>query len=109
MTYLVTRTRKRKEEMETATPIRPVGVGDHVKVVTESYEERDALVTTVHGTFPEEGKPGFIPCINVVYISSDPAKRDPYGQQVERMSSLQHFSQGPGGMPKPGRFWVNAE
>jgi hypothetical protein len=42
-----------------------------------------------------------------MYVSADDGKRDPYGRQAERMSSLQHYSQGPNGMPKPGRYWTN--
>jgi len=83
--------------------VSPIAAGDPVKVVTEDYEERMALVTVVHGQFREDGPP---PCINVVYVSSDPSKRDPYGQQLERMSSLQHHS-AVTNMPKPGRYWVN--
>ncbi len=82
--------------------VKPVAVGDSVKVVTEDYEERTALVTCVHGEF----RNGQVPCINVVYVSSDPAKRDPYGQQLERMSSLLHANSMPD-MPRPGRHWVN--
>ena len=89
-----------------------VRVGDVVRVVSESYEPAIALVTAVHGKFPEEQEgetPGgkFIPCLNVVFVSADESKRDPYGRQVERMSSLQHYSQGPNEMPRPGRYWVN--
>jgi plastocyanin len=88
--------------MTDITPVAPVAPGDAVKVVNESYEPHDALVTAVHGDFGGQ----FVPCINVVYVSSDPAKRDPYGHQLERMSSLQHASQAQG-MPRPGRFWEN--
>lgn len=83
--------------------VSPVAVGDVVKVVTEDYEDRWALVTCVHGEFRDDSTP----CINVVYVSSDPAKRDPYGAQLERMSSLQHAN-ATTNMPTPGRYWVNA-
>jgi hypothetical protein len=82
--------------------VTPVEVGDPVRVVDETYGEHVGLVTCVHGRFGD-----YVPCINVVYVSSDPAKRDPYGAQVERMSSLQHHSQGPSQMPQPGRYWMN--
>ena len=85
--------------------ISPVKPGDAVKVVDENYVEHAGLVTAVHGPFVEGG---YAPCINVVFVTSDAAKRDPYGQQIERLSSLQHYSQGPSGMPKPGRYWINA-
>lgn len=83
--------------------VTPVTIGDPVKVVDETYGDHVGLVTCVHGQFGG----AFIPCINVVYVSTDPAKRDPYGAQVERLSSLQHLSQGPAGMPRPGRYWTN--
>ena len=87
--------------METVE-VTPVKAGDAVRIVNETYEEHDALVTTVHGTFGT-----YTPSINAVYVSSDPAKHDPYGQQLERLSSLAHFNTGPNGMPKPGRYWKN--
>jgi hypothetical protein len=83
--------------------VTPVVAGDPVKVVDETYGEHTGLVTAVHGTFSDS----YTPCINVVYVTADPAKRDPYGAQVERMSSLQHYSQGPANMPRPGRYWLN--
>lgn len=43
-------------------------------------------------------------CINVVYVSKDPSKSDPYGQQLERLSSLQHESTVQN-MTVPGRFY----
>jgi len=89
--------------MDTKTKVEAVEAGDAVKVVDEHYVEHVALVTTVHGEFSE----AFTPCINVVYVSKDPAKRDPNGRQIERMSSLQHYSQGPDKMPHPGRYWIN--
>ncbi len=88
----------------TSNDVQPVTAGDWVRVVTETYEPRKALVTAVHGTF---GESDYVPCINALYITSDEAKRDPYGLQPERLSSLQHVSQA-SGMPRPGRYWVNA-
>ena len=80
----------------------PIEVGSAVRVLDEDYAEHYALVTCVHGQFVD----GRVPCINVVYTSGDEAKRDPYGRQLERMSSLQHESQVQG-MPRPGRYWAN--
>ncbi len=93
--------------------VQPVAPGDAVRVVDENYVEHVGLVTAVHGEFGKEydtadgGRRGYVPCINVVYVTADSAKSDPYGRQVERMSSLQHYSQGPSGMPKPGFYWEN--
>ncbi len=81
----------------------PVEVGDAVLVVDETYRKRVGLVTDVHGTFSG----AYVPCLNVIYVTADETKKDPYGAQTERMSSLQHFGSGPSGMPKPGRFWAN--
>lgn len=81
----------------------PVTAGDAVLVVDENYRQHIGLVTAVHGQFGG----AYVPCINVVYVTADEAKKDPYGAQTERMSSLQHFGAGPSGMPKPGRFWAN--
>lgn len=89
--------------------VTPVDVGDPVRIVDETYGEHVGLVTVVHGTFSGDhvASSGYVPCINVVYVSGDPDKRDPYGRQVERMSSLQHYSAGPAHMPRPGRYWIN--
>lgn len=81
----------------------PVSIGDSVRVVDENYNEHTALVTAVHGNFDT----AYTPCINVVYVSGEEAKRDPFGRQLERMSSLQHLTQGPSQMPRPGRYWEN--
>jgi hypothetical protein len=86
----------------TTTEVTPVAVGDPVRVVDEQYGEHVGLVTCVHGNFSD-----WVPCINVVYVTGDQAKKDPYGQQLERLSSLQHLTQGPANMPRPGRYWSN--
>lgn len=90
--------------MDTQTEeVKPVKAGDAVRVVDENYVEHNALVTTVHGGFGG----AYVPSINVVYVSADEGKRDPYGQQLERMSSLSHYSAGPNQMSRPGRYWLN--
>lgn len=45
--------------------------------------------------------PQMVPCINVVHVTLDRSKRDPYGSQVERASSVQHRS----ATTAHGRFW----
>lgn len=89
--------------IDTTVPVAPVAVGDVVAVVDETRGEHLGLVTAVHGRFDA----GFVPCINVVYVVGDEARTDNYGRQTDRLSSLQHVSQGPSQMPDPGRFWVN--
>jgi hypothetical protein len=60
--------------MEIKETAEPVKAGDVVRIVNETYEEHLAVVTTLHGQFGS-----YVPCINVVYVSAGPAKRDPYG------------------------------
>jgi hypothetical protein len=85
-------------------------VGDCVAVMTEDYHFVLALVTTVHGSgFGGDGtpeNPGYAPSINCVYVSPDQSKHDPYGTQLERYSSLQHYN-GTVNMPRRGRCWLN--
>lgn len=57
-------------------------VGAQVKYVDEFGVTHDALLTAIHS--PK--------CVNVVYVSKDVNKRDSYGQQVERDSSVIHAS-----------------
>jgi DNA-binding protein len=42
-----------------------------------------------------------LPVINVLYVSADETKTDPYGRQIERASSVQHVA----GTTAKGRFW----
>lgn len=94
--------------METEEQVKEVVPGDAVRIVSETYGEHIGLVTAVHGRFGSENAAGpYVPCINVVFVTTDPAKHDPYGQQIERLTSLQHYGQGPSGMPRPGRYWRN--
>lgn len=93
---------------QSAEDVTPVAIGDAVRVVDEHYRLRDGLVTAVHGPFRPDTNPGYVPCINVVLVSVDENQRDPYGRQIDRgTTSLQHYSQGPNGMPTAGRYWVN--
>lgn len=93
--------------MEVKEQVTPVAVGDPVRVSDETYGEHVALVTAVHGPWRDNDGNPFVPCINVIYVSTDPAKKDPYGQQTERLSSLQHYSVVAKSMPRPGRYWQN--
>lgn len=70
-------------------------IGDHITVVDEVGVEHDALVTIYFG--------GSSPrmALNAVFVSSDPKKDDPYGRQLERLSSLSHQSS----TSAPGRYW----
>lgn len=80
-----------------------LNVGDSVTYVDEHSALHDALITAIHNrTGVIETKEDELCCINVVYITSDGSKRDPYGQQVERASSVQ----GQSAHTAHGRYWV---
>lgn len=72
-------------------------IGTSVDLVDEHGERHVALVTEVHG--PQ--------CINAVWVSSDPAKRDPYGLQLERGSSIQKKFEGV--TAQNGRYYQHFE
>ena len=59
--------------------------GDVIEVVDSHSVHHQALITIVHdgGT----GEPGPW-AINVAYVTDDAAKTDPYGRQIERMTSV---------------------
>ena len=82
--------------------VTKVAPGDVVDVVDEQYQPHIGLVTAVHGQHSTTHPP----LINVVYVSGDEGKTDPYGRQVERLSSLNHYRT-IRSMDRPGRYWVN--
>jgi len=64
-------------------------VGDAVVYHDEVAQPHNALVTAYHGQVDEAGQPvGNVGCINLVFVSGDPARKDPYGRQIERLSSI---------------------
>jgi hypothetical protein len=58
-------------------------VGDIVVYTDEYRIDHNALVTDVHGET----------CVNLVYVTSDSSKHDPYGRQIERRSSCCRYSE----------------
>lgn len=44
-------------------------------------------------------------CVNLVYVTSDEARKDSYGRQIERQSSLMHASV----VPVHGNYWRFAD
>jgi hypothetical protein len=62
--------------------IKSVKIGDSVIFIDSLRNELPALVTAVWS----------LPCINVVYVSTDTNKGDTYGRQIERMTSVIHKS-----------------
>jgi hypothetical protein len=64
-------------------------IGDKITYVDPYGMEHNALVTT---TF-QSGHPGDGTddhSVNLIYVSSDSSKSDPYGRQVERSTSVVH-------------------
>lgn len=71
--------------------------GDIVIYHDEVGKPYNALITS--GGFEHGGSAtGWI---NVLYVSDDPAKRDNYGRQIERQSSVSHVT----GTTAWGRYW----
>lgn len=70
-------------------------VGDHLVYTDEQGIAHNALVTNWWG--PQ--------CCNLLFVVSDEAKKDPYGQQIERRSSSVHKSM----MQAPGNFWLHPD
>lgn len=55
--------------------------------VDEHAQQHNALLTAVHG-FDAATNPH--PAVNLVYVTTNDAKRDPYGHQLERSNSVVH-------------------
>lgn len=75
-------------------------IGDSVIYIDTLRREHPALLTAIHGSVQKAQRQvdgqwveyDSIPCVNLVYVSSDESKRDPYGLQLERQSSCVHIS-----------------
>jgi hypothetical protein len=76
-------------------------VGSHVLYTDTHFADHVALVTAIWGSpdWREHclAEPTNVPCINLVYVSGDSAKDDPYGRQLERATSVVHASSQPAG------------
>lgn len=78
-------------------------VGQVVTYVDEHSVPHDALITAIHtqsGVIETEADEKS--AINLLWITRDVEKRDPYGQQVERASSVQGQSE----YTAHGRYWL---
>ena len=79
--------------------------GQHVIYVDAYGQKHDALITKwwhgdneIQAYLSEYGDPG----CNVTYVSKDPKKTDPYGDQIERDTSVIHKSK----QAAPGRCYM---
>lgn len=61
-------------------------------------EEHDVYGAPNHAYISETGEPG----CNLVYLSGDRTKTDPYGRQIERATSVVHKSK----QAAPGNYWL---
>jgi hypothetical protein len=71
-----------------------VQTGEFVIYHDPKGQPHNALVTTVHSNWKN-------PCINVVIVSSDETRRDGYGRQIERVTSVSHASH----VSAHGNYW----
>ncbi len=72
-----------------------VSVGDVVTYTDKTGVDRAALVTAVWDGGATD------PSLNLVFVSGDPARDDPYGRQVERETSVPHRAD----QKAPGNYW----
>jgi len=70
-------------------------IGDAVTYVDPVGRSRPALLTAVHGADET-------PSVNLVFVSDDETKGDPYGRQIERETSVVHQSH----QGAHGNYWM---
>lgn len=76
-------------------------IGQAIVFVDENRQERDALITFIHGNpdgivytlAGEQIERRQWPCINILTLSSNVDCQDQYGRQAERFSSVVHIEQ----------------
>ena len=72
----------------------------------QTYAEYKAKHDAQQATLPPEKRsPIYTPCCNLVYVSTDKSKKDPYGEQLERSSSCSH-GRSQGMIPFVGSCWA---
>ena len=70
-----------------------VNVGDHVIFTDTHRQQHSALVTEVWDGGPDvEQREDSLPAINLLYVVEDDSRRDQYGRQIERESSVVHLA-----------------
>jgi hypothetical protein len=73
-------------------------IGQHVVFTDAHGMGHPALLTAVHGTATS----GWNPAVNLVFVTEDTSKTDPYGRQIERHTSVVHRMQ----QSAHGMFWT---
>jgi len=78
-----------------------LSVGCQVIYTDEHFKDHHALVTAIWAASHEHLVQGSDEvkhtCVNLVYVSGDDTKDDPYGRQIERNTSVVHSSVQPAG------------
>lgn len=69
---------------------REFKIGSQIVFIDALRKEHNALITQVWGTADVANN--YYPACNVVWVSGDDAKTDPYGRQLERATSIVHIS-----------------
>jgi hypothetical protein len=75
---------------------RELHVGERIVFTDADCRDHNALVTVVWSQPKDNG------CCNLVYVSGDESKTDPYGRQIERATSVVHKDHNGG---TPGYCW----
>ena len=85
---------------------RHYDIGTHVLYVDEHAKVHDAIITQWWGPAPGTLIEGYVsptgePGCNLVFVSGDAEKKDTYGRQIERETSVIHKT----AQPAHGRYW----
>lgn len=78
---------------------RKLEVGSVIVYVDPVRQRHNALVTIV---WPQMSGVNEEPGCNLVYVSGESDKTDPYGRQIERSTSTVHKSK----QAAPGNYWT---
>jgi hypothetical protein len=71
---------------------RELNIGSPIVYIDSYRNKHAAIVTRVW-----RGMSGIVAGCNLVYVSGDETKEDPYGRQIERNTSVCHLSVQPAG------------
>lgn len=91
-------------EQKEAHVARQVESFEKEMAAAESEEQKGRIQEWIDGSKRSLEIPFSPSSINAVLVAEDESQRDPYGRQLERLSSLQHES-GTSNMVNPGRYY----
>ena len=76
---------------------KALNIRDSIIYIDSTRNHHPAIVTTVFGSADGGFGTSKVQGCNLVYVSSDESKQDPYGRQIERATSVVHRSGNPAG------------